>query len=134
MSGNWCTDVPSCVCHGYHIIICVMAHNLLSHMLFLHILSHMLFTHILSHMLFTHVLSHIYCKLHMFGLMICSVFFSYLATAFFVVFLVLLLIAFHVCPQINVQLHIVIPTLENKEPEDLENHFPLARVVTILKY
>ena len=41
-------------------------------------------------------------------------------------FLELLLIAFHVCPQINVQLHIVIPTLENKEPEDLENHFPVV--------
>ena len=39
----------------------------------------------------------------MFGHMICSVVFSYLAVAFIVVFLELLLIAFHVCPQINVQ-------------------------------
>ena len=32
--------------------------------------------------------------------------------------------------QRTVQLQIVIPMLENKEPEDLENHFPLASVVT----
>ena len=49
-----------------------------------------------------------------------------------VVFLELLLTAFHVCPQINVQLHIVISTLENKEPEDLGNDFPLAIVVTLM--
>ena len=36
--------------------------------------------------------------------------------------------------QRTVQLQIVIPTLENKEPEDLENHFPLASVVTFIIY
>ena len=30
--------------------------------------------------------------------------------------------------QRTVQLQIVIPTLENKEPEDLENHFPLEMI------
>ena len=33
--------------------------------------------------------------------------------------------------QRTVQLQIVIPTLENKELEDLENNFPLASVVTL---
>ena len=33
--------------------------------------------------------------------------------------------------QRTVQLQIVIPTLENKEPEDLQNHFLLASVVTM---
>ena len=108
--------------------------HVLSHMLFSHILSRMLFPHILSYMLFLHALSYIYIYIINYVCLVTwfAVLCSYLAIAFIVVFLELLLIAVHVCPQINVQLQIVIPTLENKEPEDLENHFPLAIVVTMV--
>ena len=53
---------------------------------------------------------------------------SHSAVELIVAFLELLLIAVHARPHINVQLHIVIPTLENKEPEEFENQVPwLAR-------
>ena len=87
---------------------------------------HLLYgTYIITHVIFTYILLITYVWIH--DLLSCV---SYLAIAFIVAILELLLIAFHVCPQINVQLHIVIPMLENKEPEDLENHFLLASVVT----
>ena len=130
MSGNWCTDVPSCVCYGYHIIICITAHSLLTH-----ILSHVLFLHILSvyHICYLPMYYHIY-------IIGCI----YLDTCFKVQFFlfsyciwccVSLIITYSIpCMPIDqrtVQLHIEIPTLENKEPEDLENHFPLASVVAV---
>ena len=102
----------------------------MAHILLTHILSHVLFLPILSHVIYTCIITYILLVAYVWAHDLqCN--FSYLAIAFIVVFLELLLIAFHVCPQFNVQLQIVIPTLENKETEHLENHIPLASVVTI---
>ena len=105
---------------------------IITHVSFTYIITHVIFTFIITHVIFTYIITYVistciityiliirYVWTH--DLQCCA---SYLAIAFIVVFLEILLIAFHVCPQINVQLQIIIPTLENKEPKDLENHFP----------
>ena len=89
----------------------------------------MLFSHAFSHIYILFILLITYEWMH--DLQCCA---SYLAIVLtFCIFLELLLIAFHVCPQNDVQLQNVVPTQENKVlDEDLENHFPLTSVVTMI--
>ena len=96
-----------------------------------YIITRVIFTYIITYVIYTSIITYILLVAYVWTHDLqCSC--SSLAIAFIVVFLELLLIAFHVCPQINVQLQIVVPTIEKKKHEDLENHFPLASVMTTI--